>query len=111
MAYDVELAESVRELLDDEPDLTEKSMFGGLAFLVNGNMAVAVGDGDGIMVRVGPVDYEDLLAEPDATETVMGERIMRGWIDVGPTVGSDAERLRFWVRRGRDFARRLPPKR
>jgi TfoX/Sxy family transcriptional regulator of competence genes len=109
VAYDEDLANRVREQLAAEEPRTEKAMFGGLAFLIGGNMAVGV-TRDGLMVRVGPEAGEAAAQEPHASTMSMGERQMKGWILVAPPgVGTDAE-LRDWVRRGVAFARSLPPK-
>lgn len=109
MAYDEDLANRVREQLADEEPRTEKAMFGGLAFLIAGNMAVGV-TRDGLMVRVGPEAGDAAAQEPHASTMSMGERQMKGWIIVAPEgVGTDAQ-LRDWVRRGVAFARSLPPK-
>jgi TfoX/Sxy family transcriptional regulator of competence genes len=86
--------------------VTEKAMFGGLAFLAGGNMAVGV-RGDELMVRVGPEGAEEALARPHTRRSFMGEREMKGWILVAPE--GDVE-LEEWVRRGVTYARSLPPK-
>lgn len=109
MAYDEGLAERVRELLLGDPDIAEKRMFGGLAFLLRGNMAVGV-TGDDLMVRVGPDATDAALARPGARLFDMTGRPMRGWVVVaGPAVAED-ETLAAWVGEGRDFAAGLPPK-
>lgn len=109
MAYDVELAERIRELLAGEP-VAEK-MFGGLAFLVGGNMSVAASGQGGLMVRVDPDETERLLAEPGAAEFDMaGRGPMKGWLRVSADVLDDDETLGAWVSRGVAFARTLPPK-
>ena len=110
MAYDVELAERIRELLAGEP-VVEKKMFGGLAFLIGGNMSVAASGQGGLMVRVDPDDTEALLAEPGAAEFDMGGRgPMKGWLRVSADVLDDDETLGAWVTRGVTYARSLPPK-
>ena len=110
MAYDVELAERVRELMTGEP-VTEKKMFGGLAFLLNGNMSVAASGQGGLMVRVAPSETEALLDEPGAAEFEMGGRgMMKGWLRVSPDVLDDDETLGAWVSRGVAYARTLPAK-
>jgi TfoX N-terminal domain len=109
MAYDEDLANRVREQLAGETAVTEKAMFGGLAFLLAGNMAVGL-SGDELMVRVGPEAGDDALAEPHTRPFDMTGRPMKGWILVAPEgLGSDAE-LSSWVGRGVAFARSLPPK-
>ena len=82
MAYDEELAGRIRELVGDEPGLTEQKMFGGLAFLIGGNMAVAASGQGGILVRVDPEESDDLEATTDATAMEMSGRSMRGWLRV-----------------------------
>ena len=110
MAYDETLAARVREATEGEPDVTEKRMFGGLAFLVGGNMAVAASGEGGLMVRVDPADGPDLVDEPDVSRVVMRGRAMDGWLRVtAEAVAGDAE-LRTWVDRGAAYARCLPPK-
>ena len=84
MAYDEDLANRIRELLAGEPDVTEKTMFGGLAFLVGGNMAVAASGQGGLMVRVDPEATDALVAKPHARPFEMRGRAMRGWLRVDP---------------------------
>lgn len=110
MAYDVELAERIRELLSGET-VVEKKMFGGLAFLLDGNMSVAASGQGGLMVRVDPDDTDALLAERGAAEFDMaGRGPMKGWLRVSADVLDDDETLGAWVRRGVAYARTLPPK-
>jgi TfoX/Sxy family transcriptional regulator of competence genes len=109
VAYDEDLANRVREQLAGEEPRTEKAMFGGLAFLIAGNMAVGV-NRDGLMVRVGPEAGDAAAAEPHARAMSMGERPMKGWIIVAPEGVSTDAGLRDWVRRGVAFARSLPAK-
>ena len=109
MAYDEVLAERVREQLAAEPTVTEKSMFGGLAFLLDGNMAVGL-SGNELMVRVGPDASEDALARPHTRPFDMTGRPMKGWILVAPEGVAEERDLATWVARGVDFARSLPPK-
>jgi TfoX N-terminal domain len=110
MAYDEDLANRIREQLADEDGCTEKAMFGGLAFLLGGNMAVGIGNRHDLMVRVGPDAGEEAAARPHARKAVMGSRPMKGWVFVDPAgIESDAE-LGEWVARGVAFARSLPPK-
>jgi hypothetical protein len=110
MAYDQALAERVRELLAGEPGVEEKAMFGGLAFLLAGNLAVGIRGGE-LMLRVGPDGVEEALARPHARQSFMGERPMKGWILVAPEGLASGEELGGWVDRGVAFARSLPPKR
>jgi TfoX/Sxy family transcriptional regulator of competence genes len=110
MAYDEALAERVREQLAPQPGLTEKAMFGGLAFLLDGNMAVGL-SGDELMVRVGPERADEALARPHTRPFDMTGRPMKGWILVAQdALGEDGE-LADWVGEGVAFARSLPPKR
>jgi TfoX/Sxy family transcriptional regulator of competence genes len=110
MAYDEDLANRIRELIAAEPDLTETKMFGGLAFLIGGNMSVAASGQGGLMVRVDPEQTDALLAEPHAQPFEMGGREMQGWLRVD-TEGVRTQRdLEPWVRRGVEYARRLPAK-
>lgn len=109
MAYDEGLATRLRDLMGGEPGLAEKKMFGGLAMLLNGNMAVGV-HGDDLIVRTDPDQQERLLAEPGARVFDMTGRPMKGWLLVDPNgFGEDAD-LRRWVDRGVAYARSLPPK-
>ena len=82
MAYDLALADEIRTVLDGAPEVTERRMFGGLSFLVNGNLAVAVRGSEGILVRVGPDAAEELERTTAATRAVMGARVMAGWLEV-----------------------------
>jgi len=110
MAYDRDLANRLREQLASEDGVTEKAMFGGLAFLVGGNMAVAASGQGGVLVRVGPEESADALARPHASLMEMGGRSMAGWIRVAPEGVRTARQLGPWARRGVAFARSLPPK-
>ncbi len=110
MAYHEELAGRIRELLAAEDRITEKKMFGGLAFLKNGNMAVSASGQGGALVRIDPGEMEEAIAEPHVGRMEMGGRSMDGWIRVAPeALTSDAE-LEPWVRRGLGYAKTLPPK-
>jgi hypothetical protein len=109
MAYDEELAERVRERLAAERGLAEKAMFGGLAFLLDGNMAVGL-SGDELMVRVGPDRSDAALARPHTRPFDMTGRPMQGWILVGPGALGGEPELAGWVSEGVAFARSLPPK-
>jgi TfoX/Sxy family transcriptional regulator of competence genes len=111
MAYDEELAHRIREQLADEQGITEQAMFGGLAFLLNGNMAVSASGQGGLMVRVGPQDSEQVLSRPHASLFEMRGRQMPGWIRVAPQGVRTKTELAWWVRRGVQFARTLPAKR
>lgn len=106
MAYDDELADRIRELLADEHHLTEKKMFGGLAFLVNGRMAVAASGQGGILVRSDPKTTVPAGAEP----AIMRDRPMDGWLRVPGDMLKTEAQLAKWVRMGVTHARSLPPK-
>jgi TfoX/Sxy family transcriptional regulator of competence genes len=110
MAYDEDLANLIRECLADEPGVVEKRMFGGLAFLIGGNMSVAASGQGGLMVRVDPSDTEALLGEPNAQPMIMRGREMAGWLRVEAEGVGTREALEPWVRRGVAYARSLPPK-
>jgi TfoX/Sxy family transcriptional regulator of competence genes len=108
--YDEELANRVRELLADERAVSEMPMFGGLAFLLHGNMSVAVSSQGGLLVRVGPQESDTAARRPHASVMQMGKRQMTGWIRVAPEGVKTKRELDVWVRRGVGFARTLPPK-
>jgi len=110
MAYDEELANRVREVVHDEPALTEKKMFGGLAFLINGNMAVSASSQGGLLLRVDPAKTESFLDEPDVRRFEMGGRQMDGWLRVDESVVTSKKELRRWVGIGVAYASSLPPK-
>jgi len=110
MPYDEELAHRIREVIGPDAAVVERRMFGGLAFMVNGNLAVAAGGQGGLLVRVDPADAEGLSTRPGAELAVMGGRTMRGWLRVGPDRLRTARQLAPWARRGVDYARSLPPK-
>ncbi|MCP2296513.1 TfoX N-terminal domain-containing protein [Nocardia amikacinitolerans] len=110
MTYDEELAERIRDYIDPGLAVTEQKMFGGLAFLIGGNMAVsAVRDG-GLLVRVAPTEAERLLDDESVTTMTMGSREMHGWLHVAPAALGDDTTLREWVDRGVGYARSLPTK-
>ena len=111
MAYDEGLAGRIRDLVAGEPSLTEQKMFGGLAFLIGGNMAVAASGQGGVLVRVDPDESDDLVATTPATPMEMRGRSMRGWLRVGPEHVSTEKELTAWVERGTAYARSLPAKR
>ena len=111
MAYDAQLAERIRDLVGDEEGVTEQKMFGGLAFLVHGNMAVAASGQGGILVRVDPNESAALVESTPAEEMVMRGRAMAGWLRVESAEVEADDELRAWVDRGVAFARSLPPKR
>ena len=110
MAYDEDLANRIRELLAAEPGVVEKRMFGGLAFLIGGNMSVAASGQGGLMVRVDPDETDVLLAEPHARPFEMRGREMAGWLRVETEGVETRDELEPWVSRGVAYARSLPPK-
>jgi TfoX/Sxy family transcriptional regulator of competence genes len=110
MAYDEDLANRIRELIAAEDGLTEKKMFGGLAFLIDGNMSVGVSGQGGLMVRVDPNQTEELVAKPHARPFEMRGREMRGWLRVDDEGLRTKRQLEPWVRRGIAYARALPAK-
>jgi len=110
MAYDQQLAQRLREYLDGELGLTEKRMFGGLAFLVNGNMAISASGQGGLMVRVEPGQTEKLVDDQHARRFVMRGREMDGWLHVDTEAVHTDDELARWVSCGVNFARTLPPK-
>ena len=110
MAYDQALASRIRELVAGEGGLTEQKMFGGLAFLVNGNMAVAASGQGGLLARVDPAQSERLVATTPAEKMVMGGRSMAGWLRL-ESADVEGGKLAEWVERGLAYARSLPAKR
>ena len=110
MAYDEALAQRIRELLSTEAELTEMKMFGGLAFLVGGNMAVAASGEGGIMVRVDPASSDRLVSTTTALPVEMRGRPMQGWLRVGAADLRTKRQLAEWVRWGATYARSLPSK-
>ena len=110
MAYDEELAGRIRELVAGEPALTEKKMFGGLAFLVDGNMAVAASGQGGLLVRVDPAESDALVGSSNARLMEMRGRQMPGWLRVDTDDVKTEEELSTWISRGVSFARSLPAK-
>ena len=109
MAYD-DLAARIRELLGAESGVEEKRMFGGLAFLVNGNMSVGASGQGGLLVRVSPDDTEALLESEHVEPMVMRGRELRGWLRVDTEGLETRQELETWVERGVTFARSLAPK-
>jgi TfoX/Sxy family transcriptional regulator of competence genes len=111
VAYDEDLANRIRELIAGESGVTEKKMFGGLAFLIGGNMAVAASGQGGLLVRVEPEQTDELVATPHAAPMVMRGRAMDGWLRVDDEGVRTRGGLEPWVKRGVAYARSLPPKR
>jgi TfoX/Sxy family transcriptional regulator of competence genes len=110
MAYDEDLANRLRELLADEDAITEKEMFGGLAFLQHGNMTVSASRNGGLLARIDPVDTEAALARPHVELMRMGGRTMDGWITVAPEGLRTKRHLAAWVKRSLAFVKTLPAK-
>jgi TfoX/Sxy family transcriptional regulator of competence genes len=111
VAYDEKLAERIRDLLADEPDLDEKKMFGGLAFLIRGHMAVAASGQGGLMVRVDPAEGDKLIETTAARPMEMRGRQMSGWLRVDSDDVRAKRQLARWVTKGVTYAKSLPPKR
>lgn len=110
MAHDEGLAARLRALLGDEPDVTERAMFGGLAFFVAGNLAVSAAGGGGLLVRVDPATSEALVEATGTSLMEMRGRPTRGWIRVGSGDLGTGRQLEDWVSRGISYARSLPPR-
>ena len=110
MAYDVELANRIRDVVGAEPGLTERPMFGGLAFLIHGNMAVSASSKGGLLLRVDPAKTGSLVSEPHVRRFEMRGREMDGWLRVDAEALDTDDDLRRWVSHGITFARSLPPK-
>lgn len=111
MAYDEDLANRLRELLADETGVTERRMFGGLAFMIGGHLAVSASGHGGLMVRVAPGNTDAFVARPHAERMVMRGREMDGWLRVASDGVRTKRQLQPWVARGVAYARSLPPKR
>jgi hypothetical protein len=111
VAYDEELAGRIRALVGAEPGLTEQKMFGGLAFLIGGNMAIAASGQGGVLVRVDPAESESLIAKTSARPLEMRGRKLAGWLRVAPEHVRTRAQLATWVKRGTAYARSLPAKR
>ncbi len=110
MAYDEDLANRLRELLADEDAISEKKMFGGLAFLLDGNMSVSASHNGGLLVRIDPADTDASLARPHVALMEMGGRTMDGWITVAPDGLKTKRELAGWVKRSVGFVKTLRPK-
>ena len=108
MGLDEDLELRIRAMLGDDPDVSERRMFGGLAFLTAGHMAVAASGQGGLMVRVEPAQTEAMRAEPGAGPMIMQGREIKGWVRVAVEAVQDDARLREWVERGVGYARSLP---
>ena len=110
MAYDEDLADRIRELVSGQAHLTEKKMFGGLAFLIGGHMAISASGRGGVLVRVDPRDTDKLVSSSSAQIAVMQGRQMDGWLRVDPEHVRTKSQLAKWVTIGTTYARSLPPK-
>ena len=110
MPYDEDLAGRLRELLAGEAGITEKKMFGGLAFLLNGHMSVSASGRGGLLARIDPADTEAALERPHAARMEMGGRSMDGWITVAPEGLGTKRELAAWVKAGVSYVKTLPPK-
>jgi TfoX/Sxy family transcriptional regulator of competence genes len=109
MAYDEQLADRVRPILRADAGADERKMFGGIAFLINGNMACGVHT-DNLIVRLDRADYEEALTRPGAAVFDLTGKPMKGWVLVSPDALEDDAELGAWVRQGMEFAQSLPPK-
>jgi TfoX/Sxy family transcriptional regulator of competence genes len=110
MAYDEDLADRIRAIVQDEPGLAEKRMFGGLAFLINGNMAVSASGQGGMLLRVDPADTAALVQRPGASPFEMRGREMDGWLRIDTTGLTTKRQLASWISLGVRYARSLPGK-
>lgn len=110
MGYDEDLADRIRELVSSEEGLTEKRMFGGLAFMINGNMSVSASGQGGLLLHVDPDETDTLLHGPHAHPFEMRGRTMRGWLRVDAEGVKTKRELERWVRRAVSYARSLPSK-
>ncbi len=111
MAYDEDLANRIRELVATGDDVTEKRMFGGLAFLIGGHMSVSVSGQGGLLLRCDPAETETLLGKPNAGPFEMRGRVMEGWLRIDAEGVRTKRQLERWIARGVGYARSLPPKR
>jgi TfoX/Sxy family transcriptional regulator of competence genes len=110
MGYDEDLANRIRELISAQDGVTEKKMFGGLAFLVNGNLAVSASGQGGLLLRCAPTETDALVAKPHAERFEMRGRAMDGWLRIDADGVRTKRELERWVGRGAAYARSLPPK-
>jgi len=110
VTYDLELADRIRDLVEGEPGLSEKRMFGGLAFLVNGNMAVSASGQGGLMLRIDPGQAESLVDQQHVRRVEMRGREMDGWLRVDVELLAEDDELERWVNHGLAYARSLAPK-
>lgn len=109
MAYNEQLVSRVRNLVSNKPGYSERKMFGGMSFIINGNMACGVNE-DNLVVRVGPDAYQEALGKPHAKAADMTGRSIKGWVTVEPAGLTNEQDLLAWVDRGVSYASSLPPK-
>jgi hypothetical protein len=109
MAYNETLTQRIRNALGPLPGMVEKKMFGGIGFILNGNMAVGV-LGDDLLVRISPDESDTALADPFVRAFAMTGRPMKGWVMVAPGGCESDAQLQGWIKRGVAYARALPPK-
>ena len=110
VAYDVDLADRLREILANEPGLVERLMFGGLAFMVAGHMAVSASGQGGLLLRVDPAQTDTLVVDPRASRFVMRGREMDGWLRIDIDARASDDELNRWIKHGVGYARSLPPR-
>lgn len=110
VAYDVDMANRLRGILADEPGVVEKAMFGGLAFMVAGHMAVSASGQGGLLLRVDPAQTDALIVDPRASRFVMRGREMDGWLRINIDAHATNNELKEWIKHGVGYARSLPPK-
>ncbi len=110
VAYDVDMADRLREILASEPGVVEKPMFGGLAFMVAGHMAVSASGQGGLLLRVDPAQTDALIVDPRASRFVMRGREMGGWLRIDIDAHATDDELKEWIKHGVGYARSLPPK-
>ena len=110
MAYDEDLANRLRELLAGEDAVTEKKMFGGLAFLVHGHMSVSASGQGGLLARIDPGETDAVLSKEHVSRMEMGGRSMDGWLRVAPEGIRTKRQLEPWVKRSVTYVKTLPPK-
>ncbi len=109
MAYNEDLAQRVQEILSGQPGFVEKKMFGGIGYILYGNMACGVNK-DNLIVRVGPKHYEEAMGRPYTSVFDITGKVMKGWVVVGPEGCQTDNTLKAWVQQGANFALSLPPK-
>jgi hypothetical protein len=110
MAFDEALADRIRNVVGDQPGLSEMRMFGGLAFLIGGHMAVSASQSGGLLLRVDPAQTDALVRDPHVQRFQMRGREMDGWLRVDAAAVATDDALRTWAAIGVEYARSLPPK-